>query len=86
MRSRRTSATSTTRSAGGPANVVSRIASIVIKGEIQGTAVGGDHFGFVAKEIGKLQVGAVKYKLAKGVTDSPIDLGGTSDFTVRELA
>ena len=71
---------------GGPSSVVSQIASIVIKGAVNGTAADGDHFGFVAKQIGSLQVGAVKYDLAADGTADPIELGTTSDFTVRELA
>lgn len=71
---------------GGTASVVSRIASIAIKGEVHGTAGSGDHFGFVAKQIGSVKVGAVSYQLAKNATDNPIEIGDTSDFTIRELA
>jgi hypothetical protein len=70
----------------GASSVFSRIASIVIKGEVHGTAAGGDHFGFVAKQIGSVKIGTVKYDLAKNATAAPIEIGDTSDFTIRELA
>jgi hypothetical protein len=69
--------------AGGPAGVIAKIASIVIKGEVRGTPEGGDHFGFVAQQIGALQVGAIKYALTAG--KDTLALGATSDFTVREV-
>ena len=70
--------------AGGPVNIVSKIASIVIKGEVRGTAGGGDHFGFVAQEIGSLKVGALAYALKKGVKED-IALGSTGDFNLHEI-
>ncbi|HEV7402243.1 MAG TPA: integrin alpha [Chthoniobacteraceae bacterium] len=70
---------------GGTSTAIARIASIVIKGEVHGTAGGGDHFGFVAQQIGSVKIGAVKYKLAKNTTDV-FEIGDTSDFTIRELA
>lgn len=69
---------------GGPVNIVSKIASIVIKGEVHGTAAGGDHFGFVAQEIGSLKVGALTYVLQKGVKED-IALGNTGDFNLHEI-
>jgi hypothetical protein len=69
---------------GGPVNIVSKIASIVIKGEVRGTAAGGDHFGFVAQEIGSLKVGTLTYVLKKGVKED-IALGSTSDFKLHEI-
>ena len=69
---------------GGPVNIVAKIASIVIKGEVRGTAGGGDHFGFVAQEIGSLKVGALTYALKKGVKDA-IALGSTGDFNLHEI-
>lgn len=70
---------------GGTSTAIARIASIVIKGEVHGTAGGGDHFGFVAKQIGSVKVGAVSYKLGKNTTDT-FEIGDTQDFTIRELA
>jgi hypothetical protein len=71
---------------GGTSTAIARIASIVIKGEVHGTAGSGDHFGFVAKQIGSVKIGTVKYDLAKNATAAPIEIGDTSDFTIRELA
>lgn len=72
-------------SAGGQSAAAARIASIVIKGAVHGTPGGNDHFGFVAHEIGALQIGAVKYKLTKGGGNDLLDLGATNDFSVREV-
>jgi|GEM_PF-1043655 len=71
---------------GGTSGVIARIASITIKGAVKGTADGGDHFGFVAGQIGALQVGATKYNLAGAASAGPIELGISGDFTARELA
>jgi hypothetical protein len=70
----------------GTSGVISRIASITIKGAVKGTVDSGDHFGFIAQQIGAVHVGAVKYDLAGKATAAPIELGITNDFTVRELA
>ena len=39
------------------ANHFSKIASITIAGQVLGTAAAGDNFGFVAQQIGSVQVG-----------------------------
>lgn len=81
------------------ANINSKIASIVIKGQAFGTAGGSDHFGFVAQEIGVLKVGAVTFPLTlnppigqPGNPDDPdandplLLIGGTGDLRVHEVA
>jgi hypothetical protein len=72
---------------------ISRIASIVIGGAIQGTLVIGDHFGFVAQEIAKLKVNGVSLHLTPGPgNDDPLAndplflLGTTGDVRLREIA
>jgi hypothetical protein len=47
-------------------------------------ASGGDHFGFVAQEIGSLKVGALTYALKKGVKED-IALGSTGDFKLLQI-
>lgn len=76
--------------AAGSAGIISRIASVTIKGSLYGTHSGistSDHFGFVAQEIGTFSVGGQKLKLTPKVTDtavpfSPITL---NDVTLVEL-
>jgi hypothetical protein len=71
--------------ANGP--IVSRIASIVIKGTATGTLAAGDHFGFVAEKIGAFKVGKVKLPLTKGAGNDLAGLlvGGHGDLWVREV-
>lgn len=68
---------------GNDGDNVSRIASILIKGQVIGTVGGTDHFGFVAEQIGKLKIGATTYTFTSA-EDDPIALGSTGDFIVRE--
>jgi hypothetical protein len=72
-------------SAGGQSSAVARIASIVIKGAVKGTAGGSDNSGFVGHEIGALKIGTVKYKLKTGGAKDSIDLGSTPDFQLLEV-
>jgi len=76
----------------GTATPVSRIASIVIGGAIQGTVQGGDHFGFVAQEIVKFKVNGVSLPLTPGPgNDDPQSndplflLATTGDVRLREF-
>jgi hypothetical protein len=77
----------------GTATPVSRIASIVIAGAIQGTLQAGDHFGFVAQEITKFKVNGVSLPLTPGPgNDDPLAndplflLASTGDIRLREFA
>jgi hypothetical protein len=65
---------------------VSRIASIVIKGTATGSLIEGDHFGFVAEEIGAFKVGKVKFPLTKGAGNdlAGLSVGEFGDLRVRE--
>ncbi len=79
------------------AGIFSTIASIVIKGQAFGSAAAGDSFGIVAEQIGKAQIGAVKFKFDKGERDAadafaaaptgpgPAPDNATSDFFLREI-
>ena len=75
------------------ANLHSKIASLVIKGQALGTAAAGDHFGIVAQEIGSVKVGAITYPLTKLPFNDDLDandplllIGATNDFRVHEVA
>lgn len=64
---------------------IARIASITIKGTVSGTAATGDHFGFVAQQIGAVKIGGFSLARTAG-TDAPAELSLlTGDVTVREI-
>jgi len=67
--------------------IVSKIASILIKGAASGSAADGDHFGFVAEEIGSFKAGGVKIALSPGAGNDlggqPV--GGPGDLRAREV-
>ncbi len=73
---------------GGNPAIVSKIASIVIGGQIVGTPTGvnaTDHYGFVAQQIGSFKAKGFSAKLTAGL-DSPIELSPTTgDVTIREI-
>jgi hypothetical protein len=66
--------------------IVAKIASIMIGGTVTGTASSGDHFGFVAQQIGAFTAGGFTAPLTSA-TDAPIDLsfGTGHDVTLREI-
>jgi hypothetical protein len=71
--------------------VVSRIASILIKGQALGTPSmvnATDHFGFVAQQIGSFKVGATKFSFTAGAGNDTAGfvVGATGDLRVREVA
>jgi hypothetical protein len=79
-------------SMGEPDSLFSRIASITITGHVIGTSALGDHFGFVAQQIGSMKVNGVTIPLTPGhtndtdVADTQLILGITRDVTVHEVA
>jgi len=70
--------------------IVSKIASVLIKGFAAGSATPGDHFGFVAQQIGSFKIGATAFPLQSGsANDLPPDdlpIGITGDLRLREVA
>jgi hypothetical protein len=59
---------------------VARIAAITIKGQVLGTATAGDHFGFVAQNIGPVKIAGIFYTAGA----VPVDLGSiTPDVEMR---
>jgi hypothetical protein len=73
---------------GGSGDVISKIASIAIKGAAFGTIAAGDHFGFVAEEIGKLRIGATTFPLERGAHNDTAGfaIGPSHDLIVREVS
>ncbi len=67
-------------------NLHSRIGSILIAGQVSGSAAAGDHFGFVAHQIGPFQSAAGQVFVDKLPTKSQ-DLATTTtnDVTIREV-
>jgi len=73
---------------GSPGAIVSRIASIVIGGLVEGTlpsVSSTDHFGFVAETIGSFSVGGTAIALAAGSGSLLRPLGITGDVDIHEL-
>lgn len=68
------------------AGVISKIASILIKGTALGTVGGVDHFGFVAQQIGSFKVGTTTVALTTGTNNDIHEIGATADVTIREVA
>ena len=67
-----------------PDQLFAKIASITVKGFALGTpGVAGDHFGFVAEQIGSLTIGAWKAPLTGGKDSAGFDI--TGDLTVHEV-
>jgi hypothetical protein len=71
-----------------PGSVLSKIASVVIKGTVIGTAEeNGDNFGFVAEQIGSFKFGKNKLKLNKGAGNDAvlISQGTGADVAIHEI-
>ncbi len=73
--------------AGGSAKIVSKISSITIKGAAYGTLGAGDHFGFVAQQIGSFKIGTTAFPLTPAAANdlSGLLVGSTGDLRVREV-
>lgn len=66
---------------------ISKIAGIIITGQVTGTASGSDHFGFTAGQITSVKIGGVVQALTKTGLEV-IDLPGssaTNDISIREV-
>ena len=58
----------TTRRSPARLQIISKIASIVIKGSALGTEGGADHFGFLAEQIGSFKADGGKLTLTGGTS------------------
>jgi hypothetical protein len=66
--------------------IIASIASIQIRGSVFGTVDAGDHFGFVAEQIGSAKIGTAKAPLNKGPNNDVVELAQqTGDVTIREV-
>jgi hypothetical protein len=72
---------------GGSGDMISKIASIAIKGTAFGTPTAGGHFGFVAEEIGKFSIGKSVFPIERGASNDTagFSLGSFGDLVVREI-
>jgi hypothetical protein len=73
---------------GSSAGIVSKIASIKILGQVQGTLDSidnADHYGFVAEQIGTFNVAGATIPLKAGPRNDDILLGVTNDTELREM-
>ncbi len=70
-----------------PSTIISKIAGIVITGNVTGTSGTGDHFGFVARQIDSVKIGGIQQALTTG--KDVIPLAGnpvTNDNSIYEVA
>jgi hypothetical protein len=63
--------------------LVSKIASITIKGTVSGTAGSGDHYGFIAQQIGALTIGGQRFAVT--ATGTELTANSTMDVTARAI-
>ena len=64
--------------------IIAQIARVVIDGNVDGTAGGSDHFGFVSQRIGAFSANGVAQPLTAAAGQS-FEVGTTGDTTVREV-
>jgi hypothetical protein len=67
---------------------IARIAGIVIGGQVLGTTVAGDHYGFVAQQIDSFKIRSVSFPLAAGASNDLVPglpVGITGDGSVMEV-
>ena len=70
---------------GGNPATLSRIASVVIKGQASGSLEAGGNFTITAEQVGSVKVGSLKVALNAKAKDQQIALGHTGDFVVNEV-
>jgi hypothetical protein len=65
--------------------ILSKIVSVTIGGQVLGTGTIGDHFGIVAETVGSVTVGGTRLLLSPGPHNDNLAVGITGDFTVHEI-
>lgn len=66
--------------------IVSRIASILIRGQALGTVLPGEHFGFIAQAIGTFTIGTTAFPLTPGAGNDPgLAVGAMGDLRIGEV-
>jgi hypothetical protein len=66
-------------------SIISKIASVVIRGTASGSATPGDHFGIVAQEIGRVSIGGVAISLQPDAPDNVLIDTTNGDFRLVEV-
>jgi len=69
----------------GGTSLLASIASVVIKGTAAGTEGGGDHFGFVAEQIGAFNAAGSKLTLTPGPDNDTSPIGSSGDLHLLEI-
>lgn len=70
----------------GDTELIARIESITIKRSVLGSAAAGDHFGFVAQQIGSLKIDARLTALTEGPGNDDVAIGDTDDVRLLEVS
>lgn len=71
---------------GGSPTVIARIASIAIKGNVTGSLQAGDHFGFVAEEIGSVKIAGRSSSLTDDPGNDNVPIRFTDDVRILEVS
>jgi len=69
---------------GGP-TILAKIDNVAIGGQIDGTAGGTDHFGFVAQQIVAFSAGGHAVALTSGADNDDLVIGDTGDVNIHEV-
>jgi hypothetical protein len=69
----------------GNTALIARIARITIKGDVNGSIVTGDNFGFVAQQIDKLRIGPRVFALTPGPSNDNVAVPFTDDVHLLEV-
>lgn len=67
-------------------HIISKINSIVIGGQVTGTPAAGDHFGFVAQQVGFVKVGGSIIPTTFGPGNDNTLVGTSNDVRIREIS
>ncbi|HET6409644.1 MAG TPA: DUF4394 domain-containing protein [Chthoniobacteraceae bacterium] len=71
---------------GGSPTAIARIASITVNGEVTGSLITGDHFGFVAEQIDSIKIGGRSVNLADGASNDNVLISFTDDVRILEVS
>lgn len=71
---------------GGSPTVIAKIAGITIKGNVTGSLVGGDSFGFVAEQIDSIKISGRALSLTDGPSNDNILIRFTDDVRILEVS
>lgn len=66
-------------------HIHSKIMSIIIGGQVNGTPGAGDHFGFVAQQVGFVKIGGLIVPTTPGIGNDNVLVGSGNDVRIREI-